>query len=342
LQTRPPSGRFVEQVIAWAGIAPSNPEAPTTAATIRTLILRMADILARVRGGRKDAVATDYIAPTALPFRPGSMAWRVNMEPVIVLGGGRALLLQVLHPLVAAGVEQHSNFAQDPFRRGFRTADMMLKLAFGDDATSRRQSIALQRMHQRIKGTSPEGVAYDAMDPALLIWVWATLVEVSLLLYEKAVQPLAARERERYYEEQKLIAYACGVPEGACPRTYDDFREYMQRIIDTELRVTTTARVVAFAGRHPPLPRPIGRLAGIVGSFFTAALLPEQFRGQLGYGWSPSKERVLNVFFTVSRLLARVTPAWVRHLQNGYLIRRRTPLGWWRNRAIRLPDELAS
>src|SRR5690349_1675624 len=98
---------------------------------------------------------------SSLPFRRGSMAWRVNMEPVIALGGGRALLLQVLHPLVAAGVDQHSNFAQDPFRRGFRTADMMLKLAFGDQDISRRQSVALQRIHQRIKGVSAEGVPYE-------------------------------------------------------------------------------------------------------------------------------------------------------------------------------------
>lgn len=57
---------------------------------------------------------------TGLPFRPGSVSWKVNMEPFIALGGGRALLLQVLHPLVAAGVEQHSNFTEDPFRAASR------------------------------------------------------------------------------------------------------------------------------------------------------------------------------------------------------------------------------
>jgi len=288
------------------------------------------------------APVSEYTAPASLPFRPGSLAWRINMEPVIVLGGGRALLLQVLHPLVAAGVAQHSNFAQDPFRRGFRTADMMLKLAFGDEPLSRRQSLALQRMHQRINGVSPDGVAYDAMDPSLLVWVWATLVEVSLLLYENAVAPLTPAERERYYEEQKLIAYACGVPIGRCPESYADFREYMQRVIDDDLRVTTTARIVAFAGRHPPLPWPLGPLAGAVGSFFTAALLPDRFRAELGYRWTPAKQRVLRAFFAAARLVARITPARVRHLQNRYLIKRRTPLGLWRNRAIRVPDELAS
>jgi uncharacterized protein (DUF2236 family) len=264
------------------------------------------------------------------------------MEPVIALGGGRALLLQVLHPLVAAGVDQHSNFAQDPFRRGFRTADMMLKLAFGGETVSRKQSAALQRMHQHIKGVSPDGVPYDAMNPSLLVWVWATLVDVSLLMYESAVEQLTDLERNRYYEEQKLIAYACGVPEGACPATYDDFTAHMQRTIDHDLRVTTTARLVAFAGRHPPLPWPLGALVGIVGTFFTAALLPEPYRAELGYKWSSARQRVLDVCFALSRLVARATPARLRYVQNRYLVKRRTPLGWWRNRPIRVPDELAS
>jgi uncharacterized protein (DUF2236 family) len=277
-----------------------------------------------------------------LPFRPGSMAWRVNMEPVIALGGGRALLLQVLHPLVAAGVDQHSNFSRDPFRRGFRTADMMLKIAFGDEPSSRRQSAALRRMHERVKGVTDDGVAYDAMDPALLVWVWATLVDVSLLVYERAVQPLSETERERYYQEQKLVAYACGVPPGGCPDSYADFRRYFASVIDSDLRVTRTARLVAFAGRHPPLPRPLGRVVGAVGSFFSAALLPERFRAELGYAWSPSRERALRAFFAVSRIAAKAIPRRLRYLPNRYLTQRRTPLGLFRNRPLRVPEDLAS
>jgi len=294
-------------------------------------------------GGRSaPGRGSDYVAPSGLPFRRGSMTWIVNMEPVIALGGGRALLLQVLHPLVAAGVEQHSNFAQDPFRRGFRTADMMLKLAFGSDEISRRQSDLLRRMHERVHGVSSDGVPYSAMDPALLVWVWTTLVDVSVFVFERAVRPLTDLERERYYEEQKLVAYACGVPQNACPATYRDFVASFERTVDTELRVTKTARLVAFAGRHPPLPWPLGPLVGAIGSFFTAAVLPERLRAGLGYTWSPWRARVLKAFFAASRLAAVLVPRRLREVQNRYLVRRRTPLGWWRNRPIRVPDELAS
>jgi uncharacterized protein (DUF2236 family) len=268
------------------------------------------------------------------------MARKVNMEPVIGLGGGRALLLQVLHPLVAAGVEQHSNFAQDPFRRGFRTADMMLKLAFGTPTVSARQAELLRRMHEKVQGVSRDGVLYRAMEPHLLLWVWATLVDVSVLMYERGVRRLSANERERYYQEQKLIAYACGVPDGACPPTYEDLVAYIERMMASELRVTHVAQLVAFAGRHPPLPWPIGPLAGALATLFSAGLLPERFREELGYAWSARKERLLRTLLFASRLLAKVVPRPVRHLPNRYLIRRKTPLGWWRNRPLRVPDDL--
>jgi uncharacterized protein (DUF2236 family) len=269
-----------------------------------------------------------------LPFDKASIAHRVNMEPVIALGGGRALLLQVLHPLVAAGVDNHSNFTDEPFRRGFRTADIMLKLAFGDAATSKRQAEILRRMHERVKGATSDGEVYDALDPGLLVWVWATLVDVSLLMYERGVRSLTSDERERYYQEQKLIAYACGVPEGGCPDDLVAFERYFDDMLRTKLRVTKTARLVAFAGRKPPLPRPFDRLAGGVVTLFTAGMLPETLRDELGYEWTPGRQRVLDAAFFLSRLTAKVVPRAIRHVPNRYLIRRKTPLGWWKGRRI--------
>lgn len=281
-----------------------------------------------------------YEPPTGLPFRKGSITWKVNMEPVIAAGGGRALLLQVLHPLVAAGVEQHSNFDQDPFRRGFRTVDVMLKLAFADAETSERQAAGFSRMHKRIRGVSEDGVAYDALDPALLLWVWATLADVSHLMYERAVGRLTDVERERYYQEQKLIAYACGVPEGGCPETLAGFRSYIADVISADLRVTKTAQLVAYAGRHPPAPWPLRTPLGLLTSFVTAGLLPEPIRTQLGYRWSAGRERVLRALFFVSRVIARLTPAGLRHLPNRYLINRKAPLGLWRDRRVEVPAHL--
>lgn len=276
----------------------------------------------------------------SVPFAKDSMTWRINMEPVIALGGGRALLLQVLHPLVAAGVQQHSDFAQDPFRRGFRTVDMMLKLAFGEESVSARQAEMLKRMHERVRGVSPDGVPYHALDPSLLVWVWATLVEVSVVMYERAVRPLSTAERACYYEEQKLVAYACGVPEGHCPATYEDLVSYMDAVVTSELHVTHVGRLVAYAGRHPPLQWPLGPLVGAILTLLTAGLLPDQFRDPLGYRWSPGRDRLVRALFWGSRVMAKVVPRPIRHLPNRYLIRRKTPLGWWRSRPLQVPEEL--
>ncbi len=276
-----------------------------------------------------------------LPFTKNTMAWRVNMEPVIALGGGRALLLQVMHPAIAAGVEDHSTFASDPFRRGFRTADIMLKLAFGDAPTSQHQADVLRKMHARVNGEMPNGRRYDALDPDLLLWVWATLVDASLLMYEAGVRSLTDDERERYYEEQKQIAYACGVPQGGCPESYADFRGYFDEVVATKLRVTQTARRVAFAGAHPPLPRPLRATIGAIGTLFTAGLLPAELREPLGYRWTASRDRLLRATFATSRVVVRMTPRPLRYLPNRYLIKRKTPLGWWSGRPIAFPDELS-
>lgn len=262
------------------------------------------------------------------------------MEPVIALGGGRALLLQVLHPLVAAGVEQHSDFQADPFRRGFRTVDVMLKLAFGDAATSKRQADLLRAIHTKVEGVSSAGVPYRALDPELLLWVWATLVDVSMLMYERTVRPFEPGERERYYEEQKLVAYASGVPHLACPRTCSDFESYVARTIASDLSVTSVARIVAYAGRHPPLPWPLGPVAGMLTTLVTAGLLPPHLRAALGYRWSSRHQLAMWTLFAVLRALARITPRRLREVPNRYLVRRKTPLGLWRGRSVRLPANL--
>ena len=158
------------------------------------------------------------------------------------MGGGRALLLQVAHPKVAAGVEQHSTYVSDPWGRLFRTIDVMAKLSFATPEVSAEQAALLKRMHKRVVGTTSDGEPYHALDPDLLLWVWATLCDTALLMLRARPTGLSREEREQYYEEWKLVAYACGVPEGVCPPTWADFEAYMRQVIAKDLRVTDAAR----------------------------------------------------------------------------------------------------
>ncbi len=118
--------------------------------------------------------------PAQLPLSKRSIAWEVNAEPATVfVGGGRALLMQVAHPSVGAGVEQHSSYARDPWGRLFRTLDIMMKLSFGTPEVSARQARVLHNMHRRVTGTTDTGERYHALDTGLQLWVWATLVDTA-------------------------------------------------------------------------------------------------------------------------------------------------------------------
>lgn len=247
-------------------------------------------------------------------FGPGSLTWRVNREGVLLLGGGRALLLQVAHPLVAAGVAEHSNFREDPFGRLYRTLDTVTTIVFGTTAESQEAAARLHRVHTRVTGTSDEGVPYEANDPDLLMWVHATLVDTALLVYETYVAPLSLDERKRYYEEQIVLGEAYGIPAARQPQTFFEFTDYVEQMVHGgALRVTDALRDVAAATMRPQLPVPfVGRPAVEYFNLVTTALLPAWLREQLGMPWSPRRERLHAAQRTVIRRLIPVLPSLLR------------------------------
>lgn len=249
-----------------------------------------------------------------LPLGRDSEVWRVNAEPFVFAGGGRALLLQVAHPGVGAGVEQHSTYESDPWGRFFRTVDVMMKLSFGPPEVSARQARLLERMHRRVRGTDELGRPYDAMDPDLQLWVWATLVDTAALVYELVHGALTPDEKDRFYQDSKLVAHACGVPVGGCPERWSDFQSYFDRVVDEELRVTSSAAAVAHASMVPPLPGPIAQISGVPLRLFTVGLLPPTVRDKYGFEWDAAKERQLRWVLAVASIGRRVIPRPVREL----------------------------
>ena len=246
-------------------------------------------------------------------FGPETITWRVGREAVLLVGGGRALLLQVAHPLVAAGVEQHSSYVSDPWGRLYRTIDVTTKIAFGDRRTSRDAAAALRRVHGRVVGTTSDGTPYAANRPDLLLWVWATLLDTSLLVYRRYVGHLADAEVERYYEEQKRFALACGVPDGAWPDRYAAFRGYFEATVADELRPTDDSRRIAAAvlGAGVPLPlRPVSAALNLA----TVGLLPSTLRERFGFEWGPARQALLEASsFTLRRAIG-LLPSPLRQL----------------------------
>src|SRR5215468_7746642 len=127
-------------------------------------------------------------------FRRGSWLRRVSSESVVLLGGGRALLLEIAHPLVAEGVANHSRFREDPLGRLQRTLDALAAIAFGPRAEALAAARGVERAHRHVRGRLAAaagryaaGTPYDGRDPELMLWVWGTLVDTALELTARFV-----------------------------------------------------------------------------------------------------------------------------------------------------------
>ena len=248
-------------------------------------------------------------------FGPDTVTWQVNREAVLLAGGGRALLLQVAHPSVAAGVVQHSNYDTEPWGRLYRTLDVVTRITFGSATTSDKAADGLRRKHGPVKGNRPDGERYRAWDPDLLLWVWATLVESSLLVYTRYVKPLRLQDVERYYEEQQRFALACGIPDGHWPATYRDFVAYYDRMLADECTVTDDSRAIAAAITDPTVPgllRPAARPAVELLNLATIGLLPPVVRERYGFSWGPRRERILGASTVAVRRLLPLLPSLMR------------------------------
>lgn len=226
-------------------------------------------------------------------FGPRSVTWRVNREGVLLAGGGRALLLQVAHPLVAAGVAQHSSFRERPWDRLYGTLDLTTRIVFGDAEESERAARRLRAVHSHVNGVAPDGRPYDALDPDLLVWVWATLVESAMLVYRRYVAPLPAADAATYYVEQQRFAHACGVPDGTCPPDLPAFVDYFERTIASDLEVGDDAREIAGSVLRPPLPAPLRPLAAPL-NLLTVGLLPPAVRDLYRLRWDSGREALLD------------------------------------------------
>lgn len=254
-------------------------------------------------------------------FGPGSLTWRINGEAVLLLGGGRALILQVSHPKVAAGVAEFSNYLEDPWGRLYRTLQVTLKIVFGDRETSRAASEGLRRTHRRVAGMDDRDEAYRALDPDLLLWVHATLIDTSLTIYERYVAKLTPRERSLYYEEMKTLGEAYSIPREAMPPDHAAFRRYWASMLADGLRVTETTQEVAGAVLRPNLP-PVAWPAIEAIRLVTVGTLPEPLRDELELGWGPGRERLLAASGLAIRRLMPALPALFRrfpHARSGLL-----------------------
>jgi uncharacterized protein (DUF2236 family) len=231
-------------------------------------------------------------------FGPDSVTWRVLREPLLILAGGRALLLQAAHPHVAQGAIDHSAYAQDPFGRLMRTYEWAGRVAFGTTAEAEQASAMVNSLHTKIVGELPEphatrrvkpGSHYTARDEKLLLWVHATFVDTLLVAHDTLVGGLSTEDRDRFVREWEVVGRMMGVPARLFWKSHAQLRKYVDREVERgAAQPGDGSRLVAETILHPPLPNFLVTPFWEMLSFMTVGFIPPNLRQGYRIFWTPA------------------------------------------------------
>jgi uncharacterized protein (DUF2236 family) len=252
-------------------------------------------------------------------FGPRSVTWQIDRESAIFLGAGRALLLQLAHPWVAAAIENHFDAFADPVGRFHRTFGTVFAMVFGTLDQSMSAARRLHRQHASITGQLPwtagpfpAGSTYAANAIPALRWVYATLIETALVAYEKVLRPLTPQQREQYYRESQLFAGLFGIPKECLPQNWTAFSAYFSAMVQSDtLSISNATRSVArrlLTGTGLWLPVP--------GSYqdLTIGLLPPPLRGRFGFCFGDTQRWEIDRAVALTRRLYPFLPARLRYV----------------------------
>ena len=283
-------------------------------------------------------------------YGPTSQAWRLNREATLLLGAGpRALLLQVAHPLIAEGVDQHSDFREDPWRRLVATLRSYLTIVYGSGPAARAEIRRLNALHRLIEGPvrdpdarSAHGPRYRARDPELALWVHATLIDSTLAAFDAWIEPASRADRARFYAETLPIARAFGIPAALLPADIDAFDAYVAGMLAAEgpIRVSPTARELSRFILRPALGRALRWDAAVAGlldrvprSLYAwtlwpaVALVPARVRAEYGITWGVP-ERALSAWLGAGiRAWRPLIPPSIRWMPQALVADRRVGAG---------------
>jgi len=184
---------------------------------------------------------------------------------------------------------------------------MTMAIVFGDRDTALAAARGVNQVHAKV-----QGAGYRALDPDLLLWVYATLADTALVTYEAFVKRLMPREREEFHQEFKLLGELLGIPRDRFPDTVRDFDQYLEQMVsDGPVRVDARARELAEQVMRPPtrvLPGPVMIPLNVI----TTGLLTPPLREQYDLPWGPGQRRVYRLAVRVLPRVIALTPPLLR------------------------------
>jgi uncharacterized protein (DUF2236 family) len=206
-------------------------------------------------------------------FGPGSVTWRLNGDLSAPVAGLRSLLVQALHPLAMAGVDQHSDWRADPAGRLSSTAAYLATITYGDREAAQRAAARVRRIHERVRGVDPvTGHPYAAGDPELLLWVHAALVDSVLAAADLYGTPPGDADSDRYVAEMTVAAELVGVPAGRAPSTVVELDGYLRAVRPVLTLSPAAAESTGYLLDLPGLDEELGGLWRDVGNAAVASL----------------------------------------------------------------------
>ena len=258
-------------------------------------------------GGRHDEAAIYGGAPgdPGLAGGPGSMSWEINGDLAsLAVGGTAAIIMEILHPSVMAGVFTQSSYRTEPLRRARNTLGYVLRTTFGTTAAATRVIEQVKSIHARIGGTRPDGRAYRALDPELIGWVHTCIPWAVMTAHDRYRRPLSDAEKSRYLTEQAVIGRMGGADQ--VPETVAELAEYVERMRPQMAVNEQTVEFIDFlAGTTDDLPVGRGeRLDRWLGIRSSMLLMPAWARRMTATELSPSMQRL--VLHPNNRLKARI------------------------------------
>jgi uncharacterized protein (DUF2236 family) len=276
----------------------------------------------------------------SLAPHPGTITWRYAGDARLLVAAGYALLLQVSHPTVGAGVSEHSQFRDDPWGRLLRTLDYTYTMVYGGPRAAGAMGRRIRSFHKQIRGTRADGRRYHALEPEPYAWVHATLAEAIVVAHERFGRPLTNEQRQQFWAEWRSLARMLGVRDRDLPADWQGFRTYFEQMIDVRLQHTRAVDEVLQALVQPPPPA-LALLQGPgwtaaraplshVLSLTTAGLLTPVLRQRFDVRWTRANEVELRALGAVLRSATPLMPSWLRNTGSGYLR--------WRQQAITRGD----
>lgn len=267
-------------------------------------------------------------ADDPLPPPPGGVLWSLSGDIRALLMLPAALTLQVAHPAVGAGVDEHSVFRTDPWGRGERSLSSLQLWVYGGDGAA-AEGRRLRRLHRTIRGTDTRGRAYHALTPANYAWVHATGFPVYRHAARYLIRPMTPAQERALYAEWLQVGRILGIHDRDMPQTIEEFRPYWETMLAGEIEATAVVRELVDVGQPVPAPDrgpwplrlilralwpvllpPLARFR----RFVTIGLMPPDARAAIGLPWTDAQERRLRRFCAVVRAVVPVLPERLRYL----------------------------